>query len=133
MIKSNIKTVFDCDRDKLWDTITDNHNYAWRTDLSKIEIIDETHFVEYTSDNYPTSFTITKKEKLDIYEFEIKNTNLKGKWIGRFRELENGTIELDFTEQIETTNWIMKLLAKPYLKKMQKRYIKDLKKELNRK
>ena len=63
----------------------------------------------------------------------IKNTNLKGKWIGRFRELENGTIELDFTEQIETTNWIMKLLAKPYLKKMQKRYIKDLKKELNRK
>ena len=51
MIKSNIKKQFSCDKNKLWDIITDNSNYKWRTDLSKIEIIDETHFVEYTTNN----------------------------------------------------------------------------------
>ena len=37
---------------------------------------------------------------------------------------------LDFREEIETNNIIMKLFAKPYLKMQQKRYIKDLEKEL---
>ena len=41
MIKSNIKKEFNCDIVKLWNIITDNTNYTWRSDLSKIEIIDD--------------------------------------------------------------------------------------------
>ena len=48
MIRSNIKKQFSCDRNKLWNIITDNSNYAWRSDLSKIVIVDEKHFIEYT-------------------------------------------------------------------------------------
>lgn len=132
MIKSNIKKQFSCDKNKLWDIITDNSNYKWRTDLLKIEIKDETHFIEYTTNNFPTYFTITAKEKLKEYKFDLENTNLKGKWIGIFKELPNGNIELDFTEKIEVKNFIMKLLAKPYLKSQQKKYMKDLEKELNK-
>ena len=132
MIKSNIKRQFSCDKNKLWNIITDNSNYKWRTDLSKIEIIDETHFVEYTTNNFPTYFSITAKEKLKQYKFDLENTNLKGKWIGIFKELPNGNTELDFTEEIEVNNFIMKLLAKFYLKSQQKRYMKDLEKELNK-
>lgn len=132
MIKSNIKKQFSCDKNKLWNVITNNTNYSWRSDLSKIEIIDNTHFVEYTKNNFPTYFTIKAKEKLKEYKFELENTNLKGKWIGIFRELSNGDIELDFTEEIEVNNFIMKLLAKPYLKSQQKRYMRDLEKELNK-
>ena len=131
MIKSSIKKQFSCDKNKLWDVITDNNNYSWRSDLSKIEIIDNIHFVEYTKNNFPTYFTITSKIKLEEYKFDIENKNLKGKWIGVFKELPNGTIELDFTEEIEGNNFIMKLLAKPYLKSQQKRYMRDLEKELN--
>ena len=132
MIKSNIKRQFSCDKNKLWNIITDNSNYKWRTDLSKIEIIDETHFVEYTTNNFPTYFTITVKEKLREYKFDLENANLKEKWIGIFKELPNGNTELDFTEEIEVNNFIMKLLAKFYLKSQQKRYMKDLEKELNK-
>ena len=71
-------------------------------------------------------------EKLKEYKFDLENTNLKGKWIGIFKELPNGNIELDFTEEIEVKNFIMKLLAKPYLKSQQKKYMKDLEKELNK-
>ena len=132
MIKSNIKKQFSCDKNKLWDIITDNSNYKWRTDLSKIEIIDENHFIEYTKNNFPTYFTITAKEKLKEYKFDLENANLKGRWIGTFKELPNGQIELDFTEEIEVNSLIMKLLAKPYLKSQQKRYMRDLEKELEK-
>ena len=132
MIKLNIKKEFNCDKDKLWNIITDNTNYSWRSDLSKIEIIDNTHFVEYAKNNFPTYFTITAKEKLKEYKFDLENTNLKGKWIGIFKELPNGNIELDFTEEIEVNNFIMKLLAKTYLKSQQKRYMRDLGKALNK-
>ena len=111
MIKSNIKKRFTCDKNKLWNIITDNSNYKWRSDLSKIEIIDETHFVEYTKNNLPTYFTITSKIKLKEYKFDLENDNLKRKWIGIFNELP---------------------MAKSYLKNQQKRYIKDLEKELNK-
>lgn len=132
MVKSNIKKVFHCDKNQLWDIITNNSNDTWRTDVSKIKVIDDIHFVEYTKKDAPTYFTITKKDKLNIYELEIENANIKGKWIGKFRELENGSIEIDFTEEIETTAFMMKLLAKPYLKSMQKRYIRDLERELSK-
>ncbi len=132
MVKSNIKKIFNCDKNKLWNITSDNNNYSWRTDLSKIEIIDDTHFIEYSKNNYPTYFTITNKEKLKLYEFDIENTNIKGKWIGKFKDLEDGSVEIDFTEEIETNNFIMKLLAKPYLKSMQKRYVKDLERELSK-
>ncbi len=132
MIKSNIKKEFNCGIEKLWDIITDNHKYAWRSDLSKIELIDDKHFIEYAKNNYPTYFTITSKKYLKEYKFDIKNSNINGKWIGLFKELPNGKVELDFTEEIETNNFIMKLLAKPYLKSMQKRYMRDLEKEINK-
>ncbi len=132
MIKSNIKKEFNCGIEKLWDIITDNNKYAWRSDLSKIEIIDDRHFIEYAKNNYPTHFTITSKEYLKEYKFDIENSNINGRWIGLFKELPNGNVELDFTEEIETNNFIMKLLAKSYLKSMQRRYMRDLEKEINK-
>ena len=132
MIKSNIKKEFKCNIEKLWNIITDNTNYTWRSDSSKIEIVDDTHFIEYAKNNYPTYFTITSKVNLKEYKFDIENSNIKGKWIGIFKKLDNGDILLDFTEEIETNNFIMKLFAKPYLKSQQKRYMNDLEKELNK-
>ncbi|MBO5004183.1 MAG: polyketide cyclase [Clostridia bacterium] len=132
MVKSNIKKEFNCDIKKLWSIITDNTNYTWRSDLSKIEIVDDKHFIEYAKNNYPTYFTITSKVNLKEYKFDIENTNIKGKWIGIFKKLDNGKVVLDFTEEIETNNFIMKLLSKPYLKSHQKRYMRDLEKEINK-
>ncbi len=132
MVKSNIKKEFNCNIEKLWDIITDNTKYTWRSDLSKIEITDDKHFIEYAKNNYPTYFTITAKVYLKEYKFDMENTNIKGKWIGIFKKLDNGNVLLDFTEEIETHNFIMKLLAKPYLKGQQKRYMKDLEKELSK-
>ncbi len=73
---------------------------------------------------------MNKKTYLKEYKLDIENTNIKGKWTGVFKELNNGNVLLDFKEEIETKNIMMKLFAKLYLKRQQKRYINDLEKEL---
>ncbi len=131
MIQANMKKIFHCDVTLLWNIITDNTNYAWRSDLSKLEIIDETHFIEYAENQFPTRFTITLKKPFTEYRFALENKNIKGNWIGIFKEQDDGSVLLDFTETIETDRFIMKLLAKPYIKRQQK-YMKDLIAEVER-
>lgn len=132
MTKSNIKKEFNCDIERLWRIVTDNSDWHWRSDLSKIEIIDDRHFIEYTKNNFPTYFTITSKINLKEYKFVFENTNIKGKWTGVFRKSDSGKVLLDFTEEIETNNIIMKLSAKPYLRNQQRRYMMDLERELSK-
>lgn len=132
MAESNTKKEFSCSAEDLWGIITNNTDYTWRSDLSRIEIIDDKHFVEYTKNNFPAHFTITAKRQYEEYRFDIENANIKGKWIGLFRKLPNGNTELDFTEEIVTHNPVMKLLARPYLRSQQKRYLKDLGKRINK-
>lgn len=130
MIKSNIKYEFKASREKIWNIITNNQDYSWRSDLSKIEMVDDDHFTEYTKKNYPTYFTITEKREPEEYRFHMENTNMKGNWIGILKQLPNGNTEIDFTEEIEVNHFIMKLLAKSYLKTQQKQYIADLERAL---
>lgn len=86
MILSNCKKEFDCDLEKVWDVVTDNTKYEWRSDVSKIEIIDGTHFTEYDKNNFPTHFCITKKEYPSEYRFDIKNSHIQGEWVGIFKK-----------------------------------------------
>lgn len=64
MAVSNIKAEFDCDIHSVWDVVTSLENYSWRSDLSKIDILGENKFVEYTKNGFPTTFTVTKKKRL---------------------------------------------------------------------
>ena len=54
---------------------------------------------------------------------------MRGHWTGLLRGSGNGT-EIDFTEEVEMKKPFMKFAANMYLKKQQKKYAEDLKKEL---
>lgn len=41
MAKANIKVTFPHSIENVWNVVTDLTNYTWRSDLSRIEIIDE--------------------------------------------------------------------------------------------
>ena len=126
MITSNIKAVIHCDINKVWDTVTDIKKYHWRTDLSKVELINEKKFVEYTKDGYSTKFITTFVEPYKRWEFDMENNNMTGHWIGTFTAIENGTC-VDFTEYVMPKKWFMNLFIKQFLKKQQKQFINDLK------
>lgn len=129
MAVSNIKAIFQCDVQKVWNIITSLENYQWRSDLTRVEILDEKKFVEYTKNDYPTTFTVICEIPYERWEFDMENGNMKGHWIGVFKE-ENGMTEIDFTEDVQSKKIIMKPFVKRFLKKQQELYVSDLKKAL---
>ncbi len=129
MAVSNIKAVFQSDIINVWNIVTSLENYQWRSDLSKIEILNDKQFVEYTKDGYPTTFTVTVSEPYKRWEFDMENSNMKGHWIGIFTE-KGGNTEIDFTEEVTAKKIIMKPFVKSYLKKQQELYVADLRKAL---
>lgn len=130
MKRSTVTAQFLCDNKMVWDIITDNQNYSWRNDLSKVEVIDESHFDEYTKDGFVTHFHITAKEPCREYRFAMENTNMKGNWAGIFESFDGGT-KITFTEEVQVKNPIMNLFVKSYLKKQQAAYIADLRKAVS--
>ena len=130
MAVSNIKAVFESDIQKVWETVTSLEHYSWRSDLSKIEVINENQFVEYTKEGYATTFTITTQVPYERWEFDMENDNIKGHWTGIFVQKE-GKTEIDFTEDVVAKKIFMKPFVKSFLKKQQSTYITDLRRALS--
>ena len=129
MAVSNIKASFKSNIQKTWQTVTSLEEYSWRSDLGKIEIINDKQFIEYTKQGYATTFTITATEPYKRWEFNMENENIKGHWSGIFTANGEQT-EIDFTEDVIAKKIFMKPFVKFYLKKQQTQYISDLRKAL---
>lgn len=131
MAVSSIKETFSCSVQEIWDIVTSLENYQWRSDLSKIEVISEMKFVEYTKDGYATNFMVTAREPYKRWEFDMENSNMKGHWIGVFKET-NGQCEIDFTENVTAKKLILKPFVGMYLKKQQEQYVADLRRAVEK-
>lgn len=126
MAVSNIKALIPGELQKVWELVLNTENYAaWRSDLSKTEVINDEQFIEYTKDGYPTTFTVTLVEPYKRWEFGMENSNMKGHWIGIFTARGDKT-EIDFTEQVEAKKLLMKPFVKSYLKKQQAQFVADM-------
>ena len=126
MATSNIKALIPGELRQVWDFVLDIENYAaWRSDLSKTEVISDKQFIEYTKDGYPTTFTVTLVEPYRRWEFDMENSNMKGHWIGIFTAKTDET-EIDFTECVEAKKLLMKPFVKSYLKKQQIQFVADI-------
>lgn len=116
---------------EIWDIITSNTHYEWRSDVSKIEMLEVgKRFVEYTHGGYATTFTITHFEPYVRYEFDIQNSNMSGHWSGELIQTDKGTT-CRFTENVSAKKFLMKPFVKGYLRKQQEQYFTDLVNALN--
>ncbi len=131
MAVSNIKALIPGELQKVWELVLDIENYgAWRSDLSKTEVISDKQFIEYTKDGCPTTFTVTVVDPYRRWEFDMENSNMKGHWIGIFTARGDKT-EIDFTEQVEAKKLLMKPFVKSYLKKQQAQFVADMMKNFD--
>ena len=129
MAISKIKAVFQSDLQTVWDIVTSLENNQWRSDLSRIEVVNEKQFIEYTKDGYATTFTITVIQPYERWEFDMENSNMVGHWTGVFKG-RGGQTEIEFTEDVTAKKLIMKPFVKGFLKKQQEQYVSDLRKAL---
>ena len=131
MAVSNIKVLIPGELQKVWDLVLNIENYgAWRSDLSKTEVISDTQFIEYTKDGYSTTFTVTLAEPYRRWEFDMENSNMTGHWTGIFTAKGDET-EIDFTEQVEAKKWLLKPFVKSYLRKQQTQFVADIMKNFS--
>lgn len=129
MAVSTVCAEFRCDIERVWNKVTSLTDYAWRSDLDRIEILNDNKFVEYSKDGFATTFTITVSERCKRWEFDLENANISGHWTGVFTQ-NGGKTVIEFTENVTAKKFFMKPLVKGFLKKQQARYIEDLKKVL---
>jgi len=130
MKKATVIARFHSSIETVWNIVTDNTAFDWRSDIVKIEVSDDgNRFTELTKDGFETEFTIVLKKPYERYEFDMKNKNMDGHWIGLFSKDGSGT-KIEFTEEVEVANPIMNLFVKAYLKKQQATYITDLRKAM---
>lgn len=131
MTKANHVAKISADIKTVWEIVTNLEDASWRSDLSKIDILNESTFVEYTKDGFATTFHTTRMCPYHQWVFSMENKKMKGKWIGLFTQEGEETF-LDFTEIVEVKSKWLKPFVKGYLKKQQARYIKDLKRAVER-
>ena len=126
MATSKIKALIPSELHQVWAFVLDIANYgAWRSDLSKAEVISDKQFIEYTKGGFPTTFTVTVVEPYKRWEFDMENNNMKGHWTGIFTDKGNET-EIDFTECVEAKKLFLKPFVKSYLRKQQAQFVKDM-------
>ena len=129
MATSKGKVHFPCPVERVWQTVTDLAHTGWRSDLARVEVLDETHFVEYTKSGYATHFTIMACEPPRLWAFTMENGNMSGSWEGVFEAVEGGAL-LTCTETVTAKRWWMRPFVPGYLKRQQMRYLEDLRKKL---
>lgn len=130
MAVSTIKAILQKDVRDVWNVVTSVEKYAWRSDLSKTEILNEKQFVEYAKGGYATTFTLTAVIPYERWEFDMENSNMKGHWIGLFAS-QDGQTEVIFTENVVAKRFLLKPFVKFYLKKQQTRFLTDLRNALS--
>lgn len=123
------KAVFQSGIKKVWDTVTSVEGYAWRSDLSRTEILNEKQFVEYTKGGYATTFTVTRCEPCTRWEFDMENGNMKGHWTGLFEQKGEQT-EMNIIEEVAAKKLLMRPFVKAYLKRQQALFLSDLERAL---
>ena len=131
MATSKVTVHFSCPVDRVWQAVTDLAHTAWRSDLAWVEVLDETRFVEHTKSGYATNFTVTACEPLRFWAFTMENGNMSGSWEGIFETAENGT-RLHCTETVSAKRWWMRPFVPGYLKRQQRLYLDDLRRELQK-
>ena len=131
MAVSKVTVHFPCSVERVWQTVTDLTNTAWRSDLKRVEVLDESHFVEHTKSGYATNFTVTACEPLRRWAFTMENGNMSGSWEGNFEAAEGGA-RLTCTETVTAKRRWMRPFVPGYLKRQQKLYLDDLRRELQK-
>lgn len=129
MATSRATAEFSCPLETLWRTVTDLEHTAWRSDLKRVEILGEAHFVEHTKSGYATSFTVTACDPLRHWAFTMENGNLSGLWEGHFEATAGGS-RLVCIETVNAKRWWMRPFVPGYLKRQQTLYLEDLQRKL---
>ena len=123
--------IFESRISDVWRVMTDLNDYAWRSDISRIEVFEQgKKFTEISTGGVETRFIVTDMQPVNRYVFSMENKNFIGEWTGELSEADGKTVAV-FTEKILPKRKLLCISAYFYMRFRQKRYFRDLKRALH--
>lgn len=110
----------------MWNVLTSLENYSWRSDLDRIEIINEKQFIQYINGGDAITCTVVREIKYRHWEFEMENEDMKGRWMCMLFSWGENKTEISLTEEIVVKKFYLMPFVHSYLKRRQIAYVKDL-------
>ena len=126
MAVSQISAVLPACVERVWSVVTNLEEYAWRSDLREIRVLNDRQFVEVTAEGYPTTFTVTERESCRRWAFSMENSRMRGRWVGTFVPRGGSETAITFTEEVRAKAVWLRPFVGRYLRKQQARYVADL-------
>lgn len=130
MSKYTISESFAARISDVWKLVTDVANYSWRSTISRCDLIDEKHFIEYAKDGTKTQFYISDSEYLRFWACDFQNEKISGHFVADFTLSGNKSIVSLTTRMQAKTSRIFGAFNNIHFMQEQKRFFKDLKRTL---
>lgn len=114
--KAERTTTFSASPEIIFNLITNNKNWKWRSNLRSVQILESNGkneiFKEVSKKGQKITFEVKSKIPYSKYEIQIIEADgFKGYWTGTLRETANGGTNLAFSEYITIENPFIKVLS----------------------
>ncbi|GGJ95757.1 SRPBCC family protein [Parabacteroides faecis] len=124
--------------EKVYNALTNNADYGYRSDLEEIVIIEENDGIEVwdeiAKNGSVIRFRTAHKKPYSLYEFDIVRGNgFTGHWKGELKATSTGGTHFTSTETIRMKNPFLKVLSRLFfnLEKFMHTYQNDLRVKLS--
>lgn len=108
------ETEYDASVEKVFNTVTNNRDWKYRTSLDDLKIIESRGDIEIWdefSGGNVIRFTVKDKKPYSVYSFEMESKLFKGYWIAEFESVSNEKTRFKATESIEYRYPFIKVIA----------------------
>ena len=130
MPKVTVRAVLACPAERVWRVVTDLERWEWRSDLEQLRAApDGRSFVEYDWDNRPAYCRVSAYAPCRWYAVDVVSEKTVGRWDWLFLRDGAGT-RVELTAEVRAKNALLDLLALAELRRKQRKYMEDLRLEL---
>ena len=130
MPKITARAELPCPVERVWQVVTDLEQWEWRSDLGRLLAApDGRTFVEYDWDDRPAYCRITAFAPCYWYALDVVSEETVGRWEAFFTRKGRGT-KLELSIEVRGKNVVADLRVLAELRRRQRKYIEDLRMEL---
>jgi len=132
------ETIYNAPPEKVYDIVTDNDNWSYRTELQSLEITerkgDKEVWIEKTKDGAETTFRTLDKKPYSFYSFNMENKMFTGYWTADFIEKDNGKTHFIAKEHIQIKNPFIKAVSYVFfdIRKLMEQYQENVRKRIEK-
>lgn len=112
------QTVYDTSIDTVYNIVTNNQDWRYRTSLADLKIIetnDKFEIWDEISGGIRIRFKTKEKKPFTFYSFEMNCVFFQGEWSAKFDTIENGKTCFTATERIAYKNLFTRVIGYAFM------------------